>query len=98
MDSRSVAKGHQATTSKYFYEDVKAHFPSVKWVPSARWTVSDNGKLWSSSGGISILDTMYGFQSVVYGADASVWGANNLEYIQHTNASSDPFAAIWHTT
>ena len=90
-----VAKGHSATTSKYFYDEVVRAYPSVKWVHKARWTVSDNGKLWSSSGGISVLDTMYAYQATVLSPAASVWAANNIEYIPHTDPSVDPFATIW---
>lgn len=94
----SVATGGKATTSKYFYADVKARFPAVEWVPSARWIVSDNGKLWWSSGGISVLDGIYAFQRVVYGTEAAVWGANVLEYVAHSDPSVDPFAELWRTT
>ncbi|KAG8929949.1 hypothetical protein FRC02_004835 [Tulasnella sp. 418] len=90
-----ISNGHEATTAKPFFNQVKQKYKGVSWKAKARWTVSDDGKLWSSSGGAAIMDTFYAFLGHAWSPEGANHTSINLEYVPNTDPSVDPFADTW---
>ena len=69
--------------------------PKVQWVHKARWTVTDDDKIWTSSGVSAGMDVTYAFLAKLYDEDTAQYVADISEYTRHTDASADPFADRW---
>lgn len=87
-----VLEGKKATTSKAGWGRVTREGTGITWVPQARWV--EDGKVWTSSGIAAGLDFTYAFTKKLYGTQWPDYVMNAIEYMPHTNASSDPFATV----
>ncbi|KAF2116934.1 class I glutamine amidotransferase-like protein [Lophiotrema nucula] len=88
-----VLDGRKATSNKRAWSWVLTTGPKVEWVHTARWV--HDGKYWTSSGVSAGIDVAYAWLEDVYGKGAADYVAMSGEYRRTTNASDDPFAAIW---
>ena len=64
----------------------------------SRWAVSDNGKLWTTSGVSAGIDGALALIDAIYGKDKDglVYSdriAAGMEFVRAKDASDDPFAA-----
>lgn len=88
-----IMDGRKATTNKAAWNATTHLRPQVLWQKEARWVV--DGNIWSSSGVSAGIDVTLAWISHVYGDTQAQKIANGMEYIRHTNASDDPFAALY---
>ncbi|KAJ2895960.1 hypothetical protein MKZ38_006007 [Zalerion maritima] len=88
-----VLEGKRATTNKASWDSVVIYGDNVTWVPEARWV--QDGNVWTSSGVSAGIDAVFAFVDEMYGSANATYIANLIEYGRHTDASWDPFAAIW---
>lgn len=91
-----ILDGKRATTNKRAWKWATSTGPNVTWVPVARWV--EDGNIWTSSGVAAGMDQTLEFISRIYGEDVANTTANSMEYERHTNASWDPFSAVWNVT
>jgi putative intracellular protease/amidase len=105
-----VLDGRRATTNKHAWAWATSTGPNTTWVPTARWVVDGNvwttsgvaaGSCHSAYLIVALAhsqagtDGFYAFITSIYGDDFAQYIANVEEYERHTNASADPFGAIW---
>lgn len=85
----------RATTNKWAWDTVVPWGRNVTWVPNARWTVDEGGKLWTSSGVAAGMDMMFALLGWMYGFEEVNRTMNVLELAPHTRAGWDPYAVVW---
>lgn len=85
--------GKKATTNKKRFNDVKAQYPAVDWVPQARWVT--DGDIWTSSGISAGMDLTLAWVASLWGEETAQEIADATEYAWHKDAGEDPFAARW---
>ncbi|KAF2741186.1 class I glutamine amidotransferase-like protein, partial [Polyplosphaeria fusca] len=93
LSRAGILDGRKATSNKRSWSWVISTGPNVDWIHTARW-ISD-GNIWTSSGVSAGIDLTYGWVTHVYGEEVADFTAKSAEYVRWTNASYDPFAAIW---
>lgn len=98
LASTGLLNGRQATTNKSTYSTLTPLYPSVTWIPKARWVVDETPgvpPVWSSSGITAGIDVTFAFIKMLYGDEAAGKVANVMEYERHEDDRWDPFADVW---
>lgn len=90
VSQTGLLDGKQATMFKGAWPIISKWREEVNWVSKGRWT--EDGNIWTSSGVTSGMDLTFAFVAKVYGEEVAQQVAAEMEYVQHTNASEDPFA------
>lgn len=83
-----------ATTNKADWNSVVPYGKNVTWVPNARWTQSEHGKLWTSSGVAAGMDMTYALLSWMYGSQRINRTMNIIELSPHLDPNWDPYAVV----
>ncbi|KAF2850146.1 class I glutamine amidotransferase-like protein [Plenodomus tracheiphilus IPT5] len=90
-----LLNNRRATTNKWAWSTVVAYGENVTWVPEARWTVDEGGRLWTSSGVAAGMDMMFALLGWMYGFEKVNETMNVLELAPHTRREWDPYAVVW---
>ena len=85
-----VLDGRRATTNKMLFKQIEKAYPTVMWVPVARWVEDED--IVTSSGVSAGIDMALHVISRLFGEDVSERLATATEYEWHRDADWDPFA------
>jgi len=87
--------GMQATSNKMFFNLASSQSDQVEWVENARWV--DAGQYVTSSGVSAGTDMALAVIERLFGTERAQQVAAFTEYQWHSDANTDPFAALLNT-
>lgn len=95
LAASGLLDGQKATTNKFLFkmitEATKEH--NITWIPKARWVVTDDKKIWTSSGITAGMDLAAAFLAYLTTPEFSKKLTDLLEYTTH-GEGDDQFAEI----